>query len=464
MSDHLFALAQSQATPAATQPTPTKRPAPRMQRANRDQILLQPSHLESLLAPDHRARVVWEFVKGLDLSAFEERILAREGHGGRAPFDPAVVLTLWIYATLEAVGSARLLERLCGERDAYRWICGGPTINHHTLSDFRSERAGEIDELMAQIVGLLVKKKLVTMERVAQDGVKVRASAGAPSFRRKESLERCVEQAREQVAALREEIGADPQACERRKSAAKARAAEDREQRVTEALAQWKDVAAKKKGDEGEKLSKARVSTTDPDARVMKMADGGFRPAFNGQFATDTRSQVIVGVALSNAGNDMGQMTPMLEQLAQRYGSLPGQYLVDGGFAEREAIADASARGCAVYAPPAEHAKSTRDPYTPREGDAAAVAAWRVRMGTAEAKKIYRQRAATAECVNAIARNRGLKQFLVRGIPKCLGVLTLFALATRAPPRSGRRSRERSRAKRQPRRMTSPATGGTKDY
>jgi len=426
MSDSLFPM--TQAEPVATRPA-TPKTAPRMQRANRDQILLQPNHLESLLAPDHRARVVWEFVQGLDLSGFHERILAREGSGGRPPFDPAVVLTLWIFATLEAVGSARLLERLCGEHDAYRWICGGLTINHHTLSDFRSERAVEIDELMAQVVGLLMEKKLVTMERVAQDGVKVRASAGAPSFRRKESLERCLDEAREQVAALRKEIDADPQAGERRRSAARQRAAEDRESRVKEALAQWPQVAAKKKGDDEEKLAKARVSTTDPDARVMKMADGGFRPAFNGQFATDTKSQVIVGVALSNAGNDMAQMTPMLDQLKERYGSLPGQYLVDGGFADREAITDAAKKGCVVYAPPAEHARSTRDPYTPREGDVPEVAAWRVRMGTAEAKEIYKERAATAECVNAIARNRGLKQFVVRGIPKCLAVLTLFALA-----------------------------------
>ena len=425
MSETLFPMPQPE--PEATAVTP--KAAPRMQRANRDQILMHPSHLESLLPPEHRARVVWEFVQGLDLSAFRDRILAREGHGGRAPFDPAVVLTLWIYATLEAVGSARLLERLCGEHDAYRWICGGLTINHHTLSDFRNERAVEIDELMAQVVGLLMETGLVTMERVAQDGVKVRASAGAPSFRRKASLERCMEEAREQVAALRKEIGEEPAASERRRNAARLRGAEERERRVKEALAQWPQVAAKKQGGDEEKLAKTRVSTTDADARVMKMADGGFRPAFNGQFATDTKSQVIVGVALSNVGNDMSQMTPMLDQLEGRYGSLPGQYLVDGGFANREAIADASARGCAVYAPPARHAEGPRAPDTPRKDDVPAVAAWRVRMGTPEAKDIYKQRAATAECVNAIARNRGLRQFLVRGIPKCLSVLTLFALA-----------------------------------
>ena len=305
MSETLFPMPQAQpeATPAAT-----AKPAPRMQRADRDQVLLQPSHLESLIAPDHRARVIWEFVQGLDLSPFHERILAREGHGGRPPFDPAVMLTLWIFATTEAVGSARLLERLCLEHDAYRWICGGLTIDHHTLSDFRSERAAQIDELMAQVVALLMDKKLVTLERVAQDGVKVRASAGAPSFRRKESLERCLEEARAQVAALRAEMDEDPASCERRRGAARLRAAQDRERRVKEALAQWPQVAAKKQGGGAEKLAKARVSTTDPDARVMKMADGGFRPAFNCQISTDAESQAIVGVSLSNAGNDMGQI------------------------------------------------------------------------------------------------------------------------------------------------------------
>ena len=199
--------------------------AARLIYADRRQVLLRPSDLESLLAPDHRARIVWGFVSKLDLSAFHERVASREGAGGRPAFDPAVLLALWIYGTLEAVGSARALARLCEEHDAYRWICGGLTINHHTLSDFRVGRAAELDGLMTKIVGSLLAAGAVTMERVAQDGMKTRASASAPSFRRRETLRRCLDEARAQVGALRAEIEDDPDAGERRRDAARRRAA-----------------------------------------------------------------------------------------------------------------------------------------------------------------------------------------------------------------------------------------------
>jgi transposase len=388
-------------------------------------VQLRPSDLESLLAEDHRARVVWQFVAKLDLSSFHERIASREGQGGRPAFDPAVLLTLWIYATLEAVGSARALARLCEEHDAYRWICGGLTINHHTLADFRVERAKEIDELLTKVVGTLLSAGAVTMERVAQDGMKVRASAGAPSFRRKESLERCLQEARAQVEALRKELDAEPAATDRRRRAARERAAQEREGRVEEALKQWQDVADRREGSKEERETKARVSTTDSEARVMKMADGGFRPAFNAQMATDAKSQVIVGVTLTNSGGDMGQMEPMLDDLQRRYDRLPREHLVDGGYSKPQAIEDAAARGVQVFAPVRDQDRSSPK----RAQDGPGVKAWLARMETDEGKAAYAQRPATAECVNAIARNRGLRNFLVRGIPKCLAVLTLFALA-----------------------------------
>lgn len=407
--------------------TARRRGAARLVYADRKQVLLRPSDLDSLLAADHRARVVWGFVSNLDLSAFHERVAAREGSGGRPAFDPAVLLTLWIYATLEGVGSARAVERLCEEHDAYRWICGGLTINHHTLSDFRVDRAAELDELMTKIVGTLLAAGAVTMERVAQDGMRTRASASAPSFRRRETLRRCLDEAREQVATLRREIEEEPDATERRRVQAKERAAQDRERRVAAALAQWDEVAQHAKTPQDEREEKVRVSTTDPDARVMRMPDGGFRPAFNAQFATDTRSQVIVGVRLTNSGGDMGQMTPMLEELDRRFGRLPSEYLVDGGFAKLAAIEDAAADGVKVFAP--LPTKETAPDSWRRRKEGPGVRAWRERMEADEGRGVYKERSGTAECVNAIARNRGLRNFLVRGIPKCLAVLTLFAVA-----------------------------------
>jgi hypothetical protein len=268
---------------------------------------------------------------------------------------------------------------------------------------------------------------VVRLERVAQDGMRVRASAGAASFRRQRTLTSCLREARARVEALRQELEEDPGATERRQQSARVRAAQERQERVERALAQMPEVARKKPSAEREE--KARVSTTDPEARVMKMADGGFRPAFNAQLATDTGSQVIVGVGITNAGSDPGQMGERIEQLRERYGEVPDAMLVDGGFAGLEEIERARGAGCTVYAPPVRPRDPTRDPYQPLPGDSPGVAEWRVRMGTAEAKEIYKERAATAECVNALSRNRGLWQFPVRGQSKSRAILLWYALA-----------------------------------
>jgi len=400
---------------------------PRLERANRTQVVLHPSDLESLLAEDHRARAVWDFVAGLDLSDFYSRIGSREGGAGRAAIDPAILLCLWLYAVVDGVGSARAISRLCDTHDAYRWICGGVSVHHDTLSAFRNERPAEIDALLTQIVAALMAEGLVGLERVAQDGLKVRASAGAASFRRRPKLESCLAQAKERVEALRKEIADDPSATERRQKERALAQAKRRQERVKKALAAHEQQAAKKSPKEREK---ARASTSDDEARVMKMGDGGFRPAFNGQFATDTASQVIVGVEVVQAGNDAGLMPPMIEQIKQRVGALPGEYLVDGGYNQHDSIDAAAAKGVLVYAPPPEpRPGSTRDPSKPQASDSKAVADWRVRMATPEAQEIYKQRAATAECVNAIARNRGLQRLLVRGQRKVKTIFTLYAIA-----------------------------------
>ena len=209
--------------------------------------------------------------------------------------------------------------------------------------------------------------------------------------------------------------------------------AEERRDRVQAALQRIPDAEAKKKKDEKEK---ARVSTTDPEATVMKMPDGGFRPAFNVQFATDTKTQVITGVEVTNSGSDLGEMLPMAEQLQERYDKTPDEYLTDGGFAKKEDIeqldpdpdADASS-GTLIYIPVQKPKKDNRDPHQPCAGDSPKIAAWRRRMGTEEAKEIYKERAATAECVNAIARNRGLRQFNVRGLTKAKAVILWYVIA-----------------------------------
>lgn len=428
MSENLFG-APLEAPQKSKTPREDRGPqAVRVQRPQRDQLLLRPTHLDALLPEEHRARIVWEFITGLDLSRLYDQVRSLEGGAGRPAIDPCILLALWLYATLEGVGSARAIDRLCDEHDAYRWICGGVSVNYHTLSDFRGGQGEILDDLLTQSVAALMAEELVDLERVAQDGVRVRASAGAASFRRRATLERCLEEAEAQVDALKGELDADPAAATRRQERARARAASDRKRRVAKALKHWPEVASKKK--KSERDEKARVSTTDPEARVMKMPDGGFRPAFNGQFAADTKTQVVVGVDVSNSGSDMGQMAPMVEQIEARHGRAPAEMLVDGGFTSLAAIdaVEGGERDTAVYAPVPKPKDSGRNPHVRLPGDSEAVGYWRERMGTEEAKAIYRERAATAECVNAIARNRGLQRFLVRGVAKAKAVLLLFAL------------------------------------
>jgi transposase len=231
---------------------------------------------------------VWEFVEGLELSPWYANIRAVEGHAGRTPVDPAILVALWLYATLEGVGSARALARLCERHDAYRWICGGVSVSYHSLADFRVEHGELLDDLLTQSAASLMAEEVVDMKRLSQDGVRVRASAGAASFRRKKTLEQCMKEVEEQMEALRKELDEDPGATSRRQEAARKRAAQQRKERVAKALANVPQVEAQKKAKD---KKKARVSTTDPEARVMKMADGGFRPAYNGQFAVDTKTQ-----------------------------------------------------------------------------------------------------------------------------------------------------------------------------
>jgi len=422
MSETLFPIAERE--PECEKPEP--KGAPRLVRANRAQLELRAVDLDGLLGMDHPARAVWEFVESLDVSRLYAEVESVEGVAGRPATDPRIYLALWLYAIVEGVGSARALERLTQQHDAYRWICGGVSVNHHSLSDFRVRHVEFLDGLLTQSVAVLMSQGLVKLNRVAQDGVRVRANAGAGSFRRQSTLERCLEEAGEQIEHLRRELEQEPEATSRRQAAARQRAAEERRRRVAEALAQMPEVASKKPPSEQDQ---ARVSTTDAEARVMKMGDGGFRPAYNGQFSVDTEAQIVVGVEVSNQGSDRGKLVPMTEQLRRRYGLTPAESLVDGGFAGLEDIETASALGTKIYAPVMQPKDPQRDRYKPLDTDSPAVSEWRQRMGTSAAQEIYKQRAASVECVNALARNRGLQRLLVRGASKARAVLLWFAIA-----------------------------------
>ena len=406
---------------------------PRVVSPNREQLLLAPVDLERLIPDEHPARGVWALVERLDLSAFYDEIEARGSDPGRPATDPKVLLALWVYANAEGVGSARLLERLC-ERDApYRWICGGVPVNHHTLSDFRVEHGKKLNGLLTPTLAALMKQGVVTLRRVAQDGLKVRASAGAASFRRRQSLDRCLEEAKEQVRKLKREVEDDGSASSRREKGARERAAAERQAAIEAALAELAEVERKREERANQAKGEARVSTTDPACRVMKMADGGFRPAYNVQLATDVESGCIVGVGVTNHGTDQPNLVPMLDDIQQRTGKTPDNYLVDGGFVSRENIEVLTERGAVAFAPVSEPRNQKVDRYTPKKDDSPAMAAWRVRMGTEQAKRIYVQRGATAERTNADLRaHRGLDRLNVRGLAKVKSVVLLAALTFNA--------------------------------
>ncbi|RPI92172.1 MAG: IS1182 family transposase [Chloroflexi bacterium] len=404
-----------------------------MERANRQQVAMRLASLDELLPEDHRARVVWEMVAGYDLSGFYARIEALEGEAGRPAIDPQVLVALWLYATLEGVGSARQLDRLCQEHLAYQWLLGGVGVNYHTLADFRVDYEAELDQLLTGSVAALMREGLVDLEQTAQDGVRIRARAGASSFRRQETLEECLRKAQQQVEQLKHERDADAgQPPTPRQHSARQRQARERVERVKHALQEVQKIEAKKaKNRESKRKNRpARASTSDPEARVTKMPDGGFRPAFNGHLNVDMNSRIIVGVELSNEA-DPHLLEPMLDQTQARFGRLMKEHYIDGGIRSNAGITAAGQRGVTIYAPIPDsyNKKSLKKPAEVLPSDSPQVAEWKQRMVTEEAKEKYKGRAATVEWANALLRNRGLYRFLVRGVRKARSVLLWYVLA-----------------------------------
>jgi len=377
----------------------SQQPKVRFQRAERQQIEWQPFSLDQLISEDDTARLVWAYVDGLDLSALYAQIKAVEGGAGRDPIDPKILLALWLYATVDGVSSARKLDRLCQKHFSYLWLRGNVTVNYHTLSDFRVQHGDILDDLLTQSVATLLHQGLIELNRVAQDGMRVRASAGSSSFRRKPTLEESLKEAEEHFEELKQAAAADGSAEDRRVTAAKERAARERTERVKAALVEREKLVPKLERRKKGSGEKARASTTDPEARKMKMGDGGFRPAFNVQFATTAETLVITGVDVNNQGTDGSLIGPMYDQLGERYGVLPKDYLADCGFVQLDDVTKLESAGTKVYMPVKDAEKKIEkgdDPYAPKKGDSDEVQQWRERMGTDEAKEIYKQRTATA--------------------------------------------------------------------
>jgi transposase len=404
----------------------------RVNRPERTQIEMRFLALDQMLDRDHRARTVWQYVESLDLEPLYIHFKAVEGAKGRNPIAPEILLALWLLATLDSISSAREVARRTTTDIPYMWLCGGVSVNYHSISDFRSGNAEFFEKMLTDSVTAMLSAGFVTLKTIGQDGMRVRANAGGSSFRRKPKLEELHQAAKRHVKKLREESEDDSQQgqSDSRRKAAQQRAATERAKRIAESIRQVEELhdqkEKRKKGD-GEK---ARCSTTDPDARRMKMGDGGYRPAYNFQFATDGESRMIVAVDVTNSGSDRGEMAPMREKVVETYHQTPEQMLVDSAFATKADVKTAEAAGTKVYSTVhgAESMKKRgNDPHSPQRGDSPEYAAFRERMGRDEAIRVYKQRPSIAEYPNAECRNRGCRLLRVRGLEKVRSVALLYA-------------------------------------
>jgi transposase len=377
----------------------------------------------------------------LDLTPLLATIKAVEGVAGRNATDPRILLGVWMWAVCDGIGTARAVEALCREHAAYRWLVGGVSLNYHLLATFRSSHEAALDRFLEAHVSALLQQGLIELACVAQDGLRTRASAGTGSFRRAASIAECRKLVCGQIEQLKRQEGEPLDAVSRRQQAARSRQARERAERLAAARQAAEELGAKQServrlhpkeaAQRQTKDKPARASTTDPEARRMKMADGGTRPAYNVQCATTTDSGIIVGVAVTNQGSDGGLLGPMLDQLERSYRRKPSRVLVDGGYGSRADVEAAFGRDIAVYTPlknEREELAAGKDPYASKPEDQAGMKALRARMATAEAKQLYHKRAATAEWVNAGMRRRGLYRLTVRGVVKVRAVVVLHAL------------------------------------
>jgi transposase len=412
-------------------------------RADRVQTRWDFIDLEALLPIDHRARIVMSFVESLDLQALYDSIKSREGEPGRPPPDPAVLLALWLYATVEGVGSARQLERLTQRDLAYRWIAGGVPLNYHGLSDFRVGHVDVLDRLLSESVTALIGEGVVSLAEIVVDGTKVRANASRDSFKTGSKLARIGAAVEQRLASLKAEIESDPEASSRRKRAAQERAAREVKERAERARAALDRVRAEKEKrakthpqDEAKKKSEPKASLSDPEARCMRFPDGAIRPAYNAQIATTPNEGIIVSVEMTDRRNDAGLAAPMVDDMVRRYGKTPEKLLVDTHYATSEDIAvlaEHAAGPVKVFAP----TPSERDDIKPaslakranqRAREPESVKEWRSRMGTQAGQEIYGLRK-LIERINANLKNHGFGFIPVRGLIKAQAVALWHALA-----------------------------------
>ena len=325
--------------PPQPQPQMAAPSRPRVKPVDRSQMVWRTVDVELLIEEEHPARAIWALTGKLELKSFYAPIEAKEGVAGRTPWDPRLLVSLWVYAYSRGINSAREIARRCAFDPAFQWLCGMELINHHTLSDFRVTHGAALQELFVELLGVLSAEGLVSLERVMHDGTKIKAHASSNTFRREESLRAHLEAARQQVHVLAQEPQEEPT----RQQAAQQRAARQRQQRVEQALEQLEQIRQTKR--DAKEKEAVRVSTSDPEARVMKQADGGYAPSYNVQLSTEASHKIIVGVGLSQNSSDYGELMGGVARIEQNLGAKPTQLVSDGGFTSRENILRTAAQG-----------------------------------------------------------------------------------------------------------------------
>lgn len=413
----------------------------RVNRADRRQPAFELVDIERLVPLDHRVRDVWAFVETLELGMLYGRIKARGETAGRPAADPRILLALWLYGTIEGIGSARALSRLCEHHLIYRWICGGVGVNHELLRTFRNESGGFLDQLLTQSLTALIEEGLIKLDEMITDGTKVRASASRSSMRHQPRVAEIETELKAHIGKLREELDADPAATERRLKVRRLAAAEERARRVSAAHEKFAEREAERsaraKQRPGEAAGSAadapRVSTSDPDARLMKMADGATRPCYNVQVGT--ADGFVVAILPTERGNDRGLAPAVVAEVERRCGRVPSRLLADTTAMTADDIVGfaASHPGMAVYAPPkacSETAKPASRARYERElaREPECLKDWRARMGSDAGKQVYARRSKT-EHPHARMKNCGFGRMLVRGVAKVRAVCWLHAIA-----------------------------------
>jgi transposase len=309
-----------------------RKPPLKIKEVNRKQMCIRAVDVENLIPETHTARAVWDFVSQLDLAGYYSDVQSIQGESGRPIYDRKLLVSLWLYAYTDGVGNAREIERRCGHDPAYQWLTGMEVISYHTLSNFRVQNQAALDELFTKSLAILSFEGMVEMKVAAQDGVKIKASAGTDTFRSKKTIQEHLQQAQEQIQAL---SNIDEPSEMNKAHQARLQAKIQRKNRIQAALQQMEKLS---KNHPAEKQEALRISETDPEARKMKEANGGYAPNYNAQITADAANGIIIAARVSQSSSDFKELAPSLEQIQKNCGRLPDQLITDAGFSSRENV------------------------------------------------------------------------------------------------------------------------------